>query len=117
MDLTLVRFPLVAPTPEPVLHSLNGGGGPGEDHGAEVSVRSAPHEPLVIVDLTLVGLPLVASTPEPVLHSMNGGGRPVEDQGAGDRVRSVPHEPQVMWTWRSCASRWSRPRRSRSCPA
>ena len=38
--LVLVCFLLVASAPEPVLHSMNGGGRPAEEHGAGDSVRS-----------------------------------------------------------------------------
>ena len=71
------------------------------------------------MDLALVSFLLVRFAPEPVLHCMNGGGGLVEDHSARNSVCSltqgpgVPHGLQSSRTSRSCASRWSRPRRSR----
>ena len=77
VGLVLVFFPLGASSPEPVLHCIDGGGRPVEEHGARDIARS-------IVNLALVCLPLVASAPEPILPSMNDGGRPDAEPKATD---------------------------------
>jgi hypothetical protein len=86
--------------------------------------------------LALACFLLVASAPEPILHGMNDGVRPAEEHGAGDSVRSPGGRTLVCFrlvasavlvvvcfllvapaVLVSCASCWSRPRRSRSCAA
>ena len=109
----LVCSPLVASAPEPILHNMNGGGGPDVLHELQV----------IVLLFTLAPEPTLHCTngaaPEPVLHRMNGDGRP-----------DVLHELQVIVALVLVgfllvasavlglgASRWSRPRRSRSCTA